>query len=154
MNNQLPLLTGPVRVKVMMIREEGNPVPTSIRTPLDASKYADQLRDSDREVFALILLTAKNGAIGLHECSVGTIDSSLVSPANVFKPVLLSNAAALVLVHNHPSSDPTPSAEDIRITKQIVEAGRTMNIPVLDHVVLGGNAESFVSLRESGLVQF
>lgn len=151
---QLPLLTGPVRVKVLMVREEGNPVPTSIRTPLDASRYADQLRDCDREVFAVILLTAKNGAIGLHECSVGTIDSALVAPANVFKPVLLSNAAACVLCHGHPSGDPTPSAEDIRITRQLVDAAKVMDIKILDHVVLGGNVDSFVSLRESGLVQF
>ena len=154
MSEQMPLLTGPVRVRVLMIRENGMAVPTSIRTPLDASKYADELRNSDREVFAVILLTSKNGAIGLHECSIGTIDASLVSAANVFKPALLANAAAVVLVHQHPSGDPVPSAEDIRITKQIVEAGNMLNIKVLDHVVLGGNVESFSSLRESGLVQF
>jgi len=151
---QLPLLTGPVRVKVMMVREEGNPVPLTIRTPADASKYADQLRDCDREVFAVILLTTKNGAIGLHECSVGTIDSSLVSPANVFKAVLLSNAGACVIIHTHPSGDPTPSAEDIRITRQLVDAAKLMDIKILDHVVLGGNVDSFTSMRESGLVQF
>ena len=151
---QLPLLTGPVRVKVLMVREEGNPVPSIIRTPLDASKYADELRDSDREVFAVILLTSKNSAIGLHVSSVGTIDASLVSPANVFKPALLSNAAACILCHNHPSGDPTPSAEDLRITKTIIEAGRIMDVKVLDHVILGGSEDKFTSLRESGLCSF
>ena len=153
MSRQLPLLTGPVRVRILMVQEEGNPVPSAVRTPLDASQYADELRQSDREMFAVILLTTKNAAIGLHVASIGTIDASLVSPANVFKPALLANAAAVILCHNHPSHDPTPSAEDIRITRQLVDAGKVMDVKVLDHVVLGGT-DQFVSLREAGLVTF
>ena len=154
MSKQLPLLTGPVRVRVLMVQEEGNPVPSAIRSPADASQYANELRDCDREMFAVILLTTKNAAIGLHVASVGTIDASLVSPANVFKPALLANAAAVILCHNHPSRDPTPSAEDIRITRQLVDAGKIMDIKILDHIVLGGAADQFVSLREAGLVTF
>jgi DNA repair protein RadC len=81
-----------------------------------------------------------------------------VHPREVFKAAVEHSAAAVVLVHNHPSGDPTPSAEDIRITRQLVDAGRVMDLKVLDHVVLGkpraGTAHDFVSLRENGLVDF
>lgn len=91
------------------------------------------------------------------EITRGILDASLVHPREVFKEAIRSNSAALVLVHNHPSGDPTPSAEDIRITRQLVEAGKIVQIDVLDHIILG-NAQSagreYVSLRESGLVNF
>jgi len=152
-NTQLPLLRGPVRIRVTMVREEGNPVPDRLRTPADISRYADELRDMDREAFAVVLLDAKNQAIGLHIATVGTIDASLIDPAGVFKAALLANAAGVCLVHNHPSRDPTPSAEDIRITKQLIEAGRILGINVLDHVVLGGPRQ-YVSMREEGIAEF
>lgn len=130
------------------------PVPQTIRTPADASSYADELRDGDREQFAVILLNSKNAVIGMHVTAIGTLDSCLVSPSNVFKAALLANAAGLVLIHTHPSGDPNPSAEDIRITRQLIEAGRIMDIKVLDHVVLGGALDKFYSMRESSIVQF
>lgn len=142
-----------VRLKILMVRETGTEVPVLISTPTDASKYADSLRDYDRECVAAILLTTKNRAIALHEFSIGILDAAIVSPANVMKAALLANAAALILVHNHPSRDPTPSAEDIRITRQMIEAGKVMSIRVLDHVILGGEGQ-FTSLRESGMVAF
>jgi len=152
-NKQLPLLTGPVRIRLMLVREEGDPAPKRVRTPSEASEYADQLRERDRECFGVILLDARNRAIGLHVATVGTIDTSIIDPGAVFKAALLANAAGVLLTHNHPSGDETPSAEDLRITKQLVEAGRVLNIPVLDHVVLGGPGR-FVSMREQGLVTF
>lgn len=91
------------------------------------------------------------------EISRGILDASLVHPREVFKEAIRSSSAALILLHNHPSGDPAPSAEDIRITRQLVEAGRVMDIDVLDHVVVGrgaGGTRDFVSLRESGLVSF
>lgn len=142
-----------VRVRILMVRETGTDVPALISTPETVSAYADSLRDYDRECFAVILLTAKNRAIGLNECSVGTIDAALVSPANVFKPAILANAAAVVLVHNHPSGDPAASAEDLRITRQLLDAGRHLGVRVLDHVILGADGK-YSSLRESGMVAF
>jgi DNA repair protein RadC len=88
------------------------------------------------------------------------LDASLVAPREVFRGAVADSAAAIVCAHNHPSGDPTPSAEDVRITRQLVEAGRILGIRVLDHVVIGRpdatgpGAPGFLSLRESGLVTF
>ncbi len=92
------------------------------------------------------------------EITKGLIDASLVHPREVFREAICASSVAIVLVHNHPSGDPSPSAEDIRITKQLVQAGLIVDIQVLDHVVLGKTSEEtsrdYVSLRESGLVDF
>lgn len=87
----------------------------------------------------------------------GIVDAAIVHPREVFKEAIRTNSAALILVHNHPSGDPTPSAEDVRVTRQLVEAGKIVQIDVLDHVVVGRateGAREYVSLRESGLVSF
>ena len=88
----------------------------------------------------------------------GLLDASLVHPREVFQEAIRSACAAMVLVHNHPSGDPTPSAEDLRITKQLVAAGKIVDIRVLDHVVIGrpgaGRDRDFVSMRESSIVEF
>ncbi len=92
--------------------------------------------------------------------SLGILDASLVHPREVFRGALLNSAAAVVVAHAHPSGDPTPSAEDIRITRQLVEAGRILAVRVLDHIVIGRadatapGSPAFVSLREAGLVSF
>ena len=153
MSEKQPSLVAPVRIRITMVREDGPEVPRYIRTPTEASLYADSLRDSDRERFAAILLNTRNRALGLHECTVGTLNSTLIDPGSVFKAALLSNAAAVILCHNHPSSDPTPSAEDLQITRQLIQAGKVMGIGVLDHVILGGTSQ-FKSLRETGAVEF
>jgi DNA repair protein RadC len=80
--------------------------------------------------------------------------SGLVHPREVFRAAILDGAGAIILAHNHPSGDPTPSSEDIRITRQLVEAGKILDIEVLDHVVVGRGERPFLSLRESGLVSF
>ena len=84
--------------------------------------------------------------LGFHVCSVGTVGSALVHPREVFKIAILANAAAVILVHNHPSGDPLPSGEDKQITKRIKEAGELMGISVLDHVILGD--ERFYSFAD------
>jgi DNA repair protein RadC len=109
-------------------------------------------------VFWVLPLDAKNR---LKEAPVeitrGILDASLVHPREIFRVAIRLACAALVLAHNHPSNDPTPSAEDIRITRQIIESGRIVGIKVLDHIVVGRsgkNEKSFVSMRESGLCDF
>ena len=92
------------------------------------------------------------------EVSEGLLDASLVHPREVFKKAILSTSAAVILAHNHPSGDTTPSAEDIKITRQLVEAGKIIDIKVLDHIIIG-NPEAhqqggFLSMREAGLVEF
>ena len=98
----------------------------------------------DREQFVAVLLDGKNQVIGFNVVSVGSLTATVVHPREVFKPAILSSAAALILVHNHPSGDPEPSAEDRAITERLRHAGDLIGIKILDHVVIGdGTFRSF-----------
>lgn len=120
-----------------------------MRTPGDsAAVFTTLLADQPTEVFAMLCLTTKHRVIAYHEVSRGTLDSVLVSPRDVFKAALLANAAAIVVGHNHPSGDPTPSPDDIALTRRLVEAGTLMGIDVLDHVVVGDGG--YISLHAQG----
>jgi DNA repair protein RadC len=115
------------------------------------------LRDLAQEAFHVLCLDTKNGLINRHLASLGIVDASLVHPREIFRCAITDNATAIVLVHNHPSGDPTPSAEDVRITRQLIEAGRILSIKVLDHVVIGRSQDGSPgqqSLRETGLCSF
>lgn len=103
----------------------------------------------DRENFVVLLLDTKNKVIGINTVSIGTLNSSLVHPREVFKPAILASAAALILAHNHPSGDPKPSREDIEVTKRLIEAGGLLGIQVLDHIIVG---DYCVSLKEQGYI--
>lgn len=96
----------------------------------------------------MLALDTKNKVIGIFEISTGSLNASIIHPRDVFQRAILCNAASVILVHNHPSGDPTPSPEDVALTKKLVEAGRVMDISVLDHVICGEGG--FVSLRERG----
>ena len=96
-----------------------------------------------------MLLSSKNEVLGVHEVYRGNVNAAIVRIAEVFRPAVRENCPAIIVVHNHPSGDPTPSAEDIQMTRQIVEGGEMMDIDVLDHVTIGG--QSFVSLKNKGL---
>lgn len=142
------------------LAEEQIPANCVIRKPEDAAKLLrDTARTLDREVFWIVLLDSRN-RMKRPPCIVssGLLDSAQVHPREVFREAIKHAAAAVVLAHNHPSGDTCPSGEDIRITKQLVEAGRTVSIPVLDHVIIGNapsrDAPDWFSLRESGLVAF
>lgn len=142
------------------LSEECTPQRLRIRTPEDAvGLLRGRSKTLDHEVFWVLLLDSKNYLKGVpFEVSRGLLDASLVHPREVFREAIRGATAAVVLAHNHPSGDPAPSAEDIRITKQLVEAGRIVDIKVLDHVILGKCSENggrdFISLRESGAVEF
>jgi DNA repair protein RadC len=125
-----------------------------LKVPADAARIlrAGMLGDMDREAFAVLLLDVRHKVIGFHTVSVGCLTSSVVHPREVFKVAVLSNAAALVLCHNHPSGDPSPSAEDIALTRRLVAAGTLMGIEVIDHVILGDGTEAWVSLKQQGLL--
>lgn len=139
---------------------ESPPPKRRIRTPADvAAVIGDEVRRLDCETFWVLLLDAKNGLNGRpNVVSRGLLDACLVHPREVFKEAIRRGAAAMVLAHNHPSGDPVPSAEDVRITRQLVEAGRIVDIRVLDHVVLGRSVSSdappMLSMRESGVIAF
>jgi DNA repair protein RadC len=92
--------------------------------------------NADREIFGVLALNTRNRIIGFNIVSMGDLDSSIVHPREVFKFAVLSTASSVILFHNHPSGDLTPSSEDINLTKRLVEAGELMGIPVLDHIIL------------------
>jgi DNA repair protein RadC len=108
------------------------------------------LANEPREVFGLILLDTRHGVLGMEILFQGTIDGASVYPREVVKAALDANAAAVILAHNHPSGNPEPSQEDRLITRKIVEALRTVDIRVLDHLIVAGN--DVVSLTEQGLI--
>jgi DNA repair protein RadC len=121
-------------------------------------RIADLLREESRvcpvETFRVVLLNTRRRLIRIDDISQGTIDTLLVHPREVFKSAIAANAAALVLVHNHPSGDPTPSEADIKVTRDLIRAGQLLKIDVLDHVIIGRATQErqkdFVSLRELG----
>lgn len=102
-----------------------------------AALLAPLLADQDREHFVVILLNGKHKPVGVNVVSIGSLNATITHPREVFKPAILGSAAAIILAHNHPSGDPTPSPEDDAITKRLREAGELLGIRVLDHVVLG-----------------
>jgi DNA repair protein RadC len=110
----------------------------SITSPRDsAAALVALLQDEPTEVFAILCLTTKYRVIAYHEVSRGTLDSTLVHPREVFKAALLANAAAIIVCHNHPSGDPTPTVDDIEVTRRLAETGQVVGIEVLDHIVVG-----------------
>jgi DNA repair protein RadC len=120
-----------------------------IRSAADVHRhFYPQLRDAPRERFLVLLLDGRHRVIRPVVASEGTLTASLVHPREVFAPALKEPAAAVVLVHNHPSGDPTPSREDREVTARLCAAGDLLGIPVLDHVVVA--EQGFVSLREEG----
>jgi DNA repair protein RadC len=112
--------------------------------------FGPLMEDLPREVFRVALLDAQNGLLRDRVVSEGTLSASLVHPREVFKPAILESAASVILLHNHPSGDPTPSREDVRLTRQLVECARLLDLRVHDHVIIGRG--SFVSLAERGII--
>jgi DNA repair protein RadC len=118
-----------------------------IRGPGDVyARMGPRLRDLRQEEFHALLLTTQHRVIRDVLVTRGILDASLIHPREVFRAAIVESAAGVILVHNHPSGDPTPSAEDRSVTRQLSEAGRAIGIPVLDHVIVG--EESYISLGE------
>ncbi|MFN3653420.1 MAG: JAB domain-containing protein [Armatimonadota bacterium] len=134
--------------RVSLVREGTLTTATAtITSPEDAATILrEHLDGADREMLVVLLLDVRNGVRGIHTASVGTLTESLVHPREIFKAAIAGNAAAILLGHNHPSGDPEPSPEDLVTTRRLVEAGKTVGISVLDHVILGETG--YVSLRE------
>ena len=115
------------------------------------SYYMEELRHESQEIVLILCLSSKGRLLGKKIISRGTIHTAILDPGEVFKEALARRAASIVLLHNHPSGDPTPSAEDIDITKRIAQAGRLIGIPLTDHLVIGDR--SYVSLRQSHMME-
>lgn len=122
-----------------------------VNSPQDiAHLVMEEMRHLDREHFRVVTLNTKNHVLGISPISVGSLNSSLVHPRECFKEAIRRNSNAIILVHNHPSGDPTPSREDIEVTKRLADGGKILGIEVLDHVVIGDNR--YISLKERGIV--
>ncbi len=131
------------------------PVEGTLSSPRDAARLAATiLADADVERVLALHLNTKHRLIGVHVVSVGTLDASLVHPREVFKAACLSNAAALVIAHNHPSGDPTPSGEDRALSDRLRQAGELLGVALLDFVIVTDPAEGFRyhSFKESGVL--
>lgn len=110
----------------------------------------DLLEQEKRELFGVILQDTKGYVIAHEIVAIGTLSNSLIHPREVFYPAIRRKAASLILVHNHPSGDPTPSTQDLEITKTLIEVGKLMSIPVNDHLIVG--EQRYVSLRQKGVM--
>jgi len=115
-----------------------------------AAHYLPRLRDLKQEVFIVLMLDARNKLIREVKVSEGSLTASIVHPREVFKPAILESAASVIFLHNHPSGDPSASQDDIKITTQLVEAGKILDIRVLDHIIVGDR--TFTSLAARGFV--
>jgi len=151
------MTTGMIRLRELTVRYavksgiDGAPVGIgrAVSTPREcAAVLTTLLEDEPAEVFAILCLTTKHRVIAYHEVSRGTLDTTLVHPREVFKAALLANAAAIILAHNHPSGDPTPSGDDFALTRRLQHAGNLVGIEILDHVVVGDRR--YVSFKEIG----
>lgn len=122
-----------------------------VKSPEDVKNIVmEDMRYFDREYFRVLYLDRKNGIIFMEDISVGGLHSAVVHPREVFKNAVKMSAAAVILVHNHPSGDPAPSKEDIEITQRLIEAGRILGIEVLDHIIVGENR--YCSLKAEHLI--
>ena len=134
-------------------REPGQPSPRILNSPQAVALLAGDLlkaADDDKEHFWAIFLNAQNHYLMHTLVSTGTQSASLVHPREVLGPALRVGAAALILVHNHPSGDPTPSREDLRLTRQLADGARLLDLRLHDHLIIGNGTEQWVSLAQRG----
>lgn len=142
------------RYRLLMVKDGS--IPTTwdrqVRRSKDvADLMAPLVANLDREAFWVLMLNGKNVVIGVNLVAVGALTAALVHPREVVKPLILGSAAAAILVHNHPSGDPTPSAEDLALTKRLGAVGDLVGIRVLDHIVIGHDG-AYCSLADDGLL--
>lgn len=121
-----------------------------ISCPADTLAFVQEIRSQDREHFLAIYLNARNQVLRSEVVSIGSLSASIVHPREVFVPAIKHVAASIILAHNHPSGDTTPSKEDIELTRRMVEAGGIMGLDILDHIIV--SASDFLSLKERGLM--
>ena len=125
--------------------------PTIIRRPEDTLPVLEaELSELGYEKFIALALNTKNHVTAVLPVSSGSLNASIVHPRELFQRAILANCASLILAHNHPSGDPAPSPEDIALTRKLIDAGLLLDIPVLDHIVLGYGR--YVSFKERGLI--
>ena len=149
---QLSELSTPV-FRVQLVREPSARMDgrASLDGPIDAAGLLQRyLELEDREHFVTLMLDVKNKLIGIHTVSIGTLNAAIISPREVFKAAIIANACSIILGHNHPSGDVTPSPEDLQVTETLKKAGAILDIEVLDHIIVGGPG-NFKSLKHARL---
>jgi DNA repair protein RadC len=128
--------------------------PDTIAAYYDAKIAADIRRNGDIESFYCVALSTRRKILGHYLVAHGTLDTILVHPREVFRPAIVCNAAAIVCLHNHPSGDPTPSESDIKVTRDLIRAGQTIKIELIDHLIIGAcspeRPKAWISLRQLG----
>lgn len=137
--------------KVMLVKDS-NVLSNKKRigSPVDVvNMFETYLEGADREHFCVAMLDRKGNLLGLNTVSVGSVSASIVHPREVFKPAIIIGASSIILCHNHPSGDTTPSNEDITVTRKLIEGGKILNIEILDHVIIGDN---YYSMKERGVI--
>lgn len=135
--------------KRMAASNGGNKI--KVTSPTDVTDILmEEMRYLKKEFFKIVLLDTKNQVIAIENISVGSLNASIVHPREVFNIAIKRSSASIILVHNHPSGDPNPSGEDLKVTKRLVECGNIIGIRVLDHLIIGDG--QFVSLKEKNMV--
>lgn len=128
-------------------------VDRKIKSPEDIAQLARvylRMQELPEEYMYMVILNNKLQVTGVFEISHGNVNSSIVGPREVFQKALLANAVSIILMHNHPSGDPTPSSEDIKVTQRLIKAGEILGVQVLDHLVVGRT--SYISLKDKGYI--
>lgn len=139
--------------KIQLVKEN---MPSKYNTRINSPECCANLaRDfmkqyNDREVFILVCLSTKNTIAGINLVSMGSINSSIVHPREVYKPAILANSARIIVAHNHPSGDLEPSKEDIALTKRLYEAGEIIGVELLDHLIIG-EGDDYLSMKAKNL---
>jgi DNA repair protein RadC len=138
-------------VNIRMVKEPSLYSTEKIKSPEDVLRIiAKELATYDREVFAVLNLKSNGQPINLNICSMGTLDSSMVSPREVFKSCILSNSAAFIAIHNHPSGNISPSQEDRDVTSRLLGCSELLGIKMLDHIVVAGESGAMYSFKNEG----
>ena len=138
--------------KICMVKENDIDYPdVNISFPQTvADLVAKYVGTPDREMFIVLAVNVRNKITGIHTVSVGSLDTSIVHPREVFKFAILANASSIIVAHNHPSGDTTPSSDDIELTKRLKQASEILAIDLLDHLVMGHDGQ-YLSFRDRGL---
>lgn len=158
MVRRLPPGSRRYRLKVSrwtVVREGNEPSPLKLDSPEAVAALARDLfrnHDDEKEHFFALTLDSQNNLRHVHHVSMGSLSASIVHPREVLGAAVREGAAHLVLVHNHPSGDPTPSKEDIHLTRQLVEGARILGLRLHDHLIYGNGTGQYVSLAQRGLI--
>ena len=143
-------------VSIKQVRESSKlyDVEKKITYPIDAANVINavfDLENEDKEKFGILVLDTKNKVNAAHIVSMGSLDSTLVHPREVFKLAILNNASSIICFHNHPSGDPNPSKEDVNVTKRLQAAGKILGIELVDHIIIGAD-KRYISLKQETLI--